>query len=239
MALNINSCKVLSLVVVFLVAAVRHTCSLSLAAGGGVTRSHKVKVQDYRKVLEHNGLSNWLVFERRDAQQGITHTEFYRRRVVHKLSRVPLLGRFFKPLAKVGIRTRSVPGQGNLEDFIRSQFNDQEQDIGLKLGLLVYMWVAPRWRGLNLGEMLLSLAVEQCQNKGDKYMLCVHDDAGSGKLVEWYRKRCFYAVPDDIVEKGLVGSLFSPPAAEITQVEGDENVEGEDKQQITPDSEEE
>lgn len=236
MTLKGSGAWLVAMLVFLLVVAWRPAYGLSLAAGDAA-RSHKVRVQDYRKLLEHNGLSNWLVFERSDVQLGITHTEFYRRRVVHKLSRVPLLGRFFKPLAKVGIRTRSVPGQGNLEDFIRAQFNDQEQDIGLKLGLLVYMWVAPRWRGLNLGEMLLSLAVEQCQNKGDKYMLCVHDDAGTGKLVEWYRKRCFYTVPDDILDKGLIGSLISPPVqAELVQAEEESGVE-EAKPQNSPDEE--
>lgn len=213
-----------------------HCLSSSFVASGG--RSQRVRVQDYRKVLERNGL-NWLVFERIDVQQGITHTEFFRRRSAQKLSRIPMIGRFFKPLAKVGIRTRSVPGQGNLEDFIWAQFNDKEKDLGLKLGLLVYMWVAPKWRGRNLGEMLLSVAVEQCQNKGDKYMLCVHDDGGSGKLVEWYRRRCFYSLPDKVLEKGLIGSLTSPPIEETeVEEEGADNLKGIDEVPYSTDEEE-
>jgi hypothetical protein len=195
-----------------------------LAFAALLSSSQKVvRVPDYRQVLERNGLHNWLVFERGDVRQGITHTEFYRRRVSYRLSRLPLLGRIFKPLAKVGIRTSSVPGQGGMEDFIRTLFNDfndktaKEREASMKLGLLVYMWVAPRWRGMNLGEMLLGLAVEQCTNKGDKYMLCVHDDQGSGKLVEWYRQRNFYDLPGEVLDKGLVGALVPPsPAAAPT-----------------------
>ena len=166
-----------------------------------------VKVADYRKCMVSKGLKNWLAFERVDLQQGITHTEFFRNPVVYRISRLPLLGRLFKPLAKVGIRTRSIPSQGSLEKYIKWQFNDSETDLSLKLGLLVYMWVAPKWRGRNLGDMLLSIAVEQCLNKGDKYMLCVHDDQGSGKLVAWYRQRCFEILPKDVLDKGMIGML--------------------------------
>ena len=227
---SMKSSLVVNLLVVLVALLTNVYCLSSMFAGGA--RYNKVKVQDYRRVLENKGLSNWLAFERSDVQQGITHTEFYRRHSVQRLSRVPLIGRFFKPLAKVGIRTRSVPGQGNMEEFIRDQFNDKEKDIGLKLGLLVYMWVAPKWRGRNLGDMLLSVAVEQCQEKGDKYMLCVHDDTGSGKLVEWYKRRSFHPLPGTILEKGLIGSLCSPPAeSEIdltgltftTEAEGNHN----------------
>ena len=166
-----------------------------------------VRVTDYRKCMAKKGLNNWLTFERVDLQQGITHTEFFRSPVVYRMSRIPILGKIFKPLAKVGIRTRSVPSQGSLEEYIKRQFDDSESDLSLKLGLLVYMWVAPKWRGRKLGDMLLSIAVEQCLSKGDKYMLCVHDDEGSGKLVEWYKQRCFEVVPEEILDKGLIGML--------------------------------
>lgn len=168
-----------------------------------------VKVTDYRQCMANKGLSNWLTFERHDLQQGITHTEFFRSPVAYRISRLPILGKIFKPLAKVGIRTRSVPSQGSLEEYIKKQFNDSEPNLSLKLGLLVYMWVAPRWRGRKLGDMLLSIAVEQCLSKGDKYMLCVHDDQGSGKLVEWYKHRRFEVMPTDVLDKGLICMLRS------------------------------
>lgn len=172
-----------------------------------ISHSAVVSLLDYRKVIAKNGLRNWLPFERRDELQGITHTEFFRSPLVYRISRFPLLGRIFKPLAKVGIRTRSVPPQEAMRNYLKEQFND-ESDISIKLGLLVYMWVAPKWRGRKLGDMLLSLAVEQCLNKGDKYLLCVHDDKGSGKLIEWYKKRQFHCIPSELCEKGLIGQLF-------------------------------
>ena len=63
-----------SLVVNLLVVLVIVTnvyCLSSMFAGGA--RYNKVKVQDYRRVLENKGLSNWLAFERSDVQQGITY----------------------------------------------------------------------------------------------------------------------------------------------------------------------
>ena len=106
-----------------------------------------------------------------------------------------------------GCGGKRILGKHANRTAVGRQFDDSESDLSLKLGLLVYMWVAPKWRGRKLGDMLLSIAVEQCLSKGDKYMLCVHDDEGSGKLVEWYKQRCFEVVPEEILDKGLIGML--------------------------------
>lgn len=65
------------------------------------------------------------------------------------------------------------------------------QDGKYQVGSFVYMWVKPMWRGseYRLGDALLQEGKLFCKSKGDKFMLLVHDDNGSGKLINYYRNR--------------------------------------------------
>jgi len=75
-----------------------------------------------------------------------------------------------------------------------------------KIGLLVYMWVAPRYRKQGMGDMVLAKAISACLSKGDQFLLMVHDDSGSGRLIDWYKQRGFVSTLN-VLEKGLIGRL--------------------------------
>lgn len=79
------------------------------------------------------------------------------------------------------------------------------------IGLFVYMWVDPLYRNKQkkkyaLGDYLLQYGMDYCRQKGDQYMLLVHDDNGRGKLIEYYQRRGFVQV-DELLEKGMICKL--------------------------------
>lgn len=73
------------------------------------------------------------------------------------------------------------------------------------MGLMIYMWVHPTIRGSDhrLGDALLGWIKQQCREKGDTHLLLVHDDNGSGRLIEYYKQRGFQPI-FDFVEKGMI-----------------------------------
>jgi hypothetical protein len=82
----------------------------------------------------------------------------------------------------------------------------------LKIGLFVYMWINPLFRrngnlqNNELGDYLLDYGKNICRSLGGTFMLLVHDDKGSGRLVDYYRKKGFTAIFDD-VENGMLCEL--------------------------------
>jgi len=158
-----------------------------------------------------------MVERREDTKdRQLLHLEVFRKYWPARLLRALPLWFRPKPLAKTGIRTDSVRSSDVMRHRIEELFVNaeskqeqavEEQALAPLLGLFVYMWVHPSWRSKGLGDVLLDMAKAACAaRRNTKYMLLVHDDNGSGKLVRYYEQRGFHAV-FDIVDKGLICSL--------------------------------
>ena len=116
-----------------------------------------------------------------------------------------------KPVAKVGIRPEPASSE-SMDALIEGIFHaDAATSIASsssirKVGIFVYMWVDPLYRGKHLGLELLRRARDKCLCMGCEYMLIVHDDQGSGKLVEYY-KQCGFVPIFDYLDKGMLCDL--------------------------------
>lgn len=88
----------------------------------------------------------------------------------------------------------------------------QSINPNLKVGLFVYMWINPLFRkngnlqNNKLGDFLLDYGKNVCRSLGGTFMLLVHDDKGSGKLVDYYRNKGFISIFDD-VDNGMLCEL--------------------------------
>ena len=108
-----------------------------------------------------------------------------------------------KPLFKAGIR--SCPASTiSMDTLLGNLYNDDRENI--LVGVLVYMWVQPYLRNNRLGDFLLQLVTEESLLLGYEYLLLVHDDQGSGKLVEFYQRRGFFKI-FNFVNKGMIAKL--------------------------------
>eukprot|EP01031_Cornospumella_fuschlensis_P032440 gene32440-39228_t len=118
--------------------------------------------------------------------------------------------KLFRPLAKMGIRTYSTKSTSYLEESVNLTFgatsNSLDGESGYNIGIFVYMYVAPALRGLGIGEILLDAGKDACRAKQDKYMLLIHDDNGSGKLIKYYQDRGFRGI-DSFLPKGMLCCL--------------------------------
>jgi hypothetical protein len=74
------------------------------------------------------------------------------------------------------------------------------------VGLFVYMWIAPILRKRQLGDILFEKGKQMCRDLGAGFMILVHDDDGSGKLIEYYKDRNFKPI-FDVIDKGMLGKL--------------------------------
>jgi len=74
------------------------------------------------------------------------------------------------------------------------------------VALFVYMWVDPKYRKQNYGDTLLTYAMGMCRERGDEYMLLVHDDDGTDRLVNYYIKRGFVPI-FNFIDKGMIYKL--------------------------------
>ena len=74
------------------------------------------------------------------------------------------------------------------------------------VGLFVYMWIAPTLRRRQLGDILFEKGKQMCRELGAGFMILVHDDDGSGKLIEYYKDRNFEPI-FDVIDKGMLGRL--------------------------------
>lgn len=74
------------------------------------------------------------------------------------------------------------------------------------VALFVYMWVDPKYRKQNFGDYLLTYAMNMCRERGDKYMLLLHDDDGTSRLVNYYIKKGFVPI-FNFIEKGMIYKL--------------------------------
>lgn len=129
-----------------------------------------------------------------------------------RLSRMfPKALRPIRPLAKAGIRSYSVPAvKGDAMHKAVGGGGGEEEGELISVGLLVYMFVHPSLRGKGLGDALLAQCLEGCKQQKSTHMLLVHDDQGSGKLVEFYKQRGFKDVSKVLgLEKAMLISLLS------------------------------
>lgn len=107
-----------------------------------------------------------------------------------------------KPIiAKTGYRPDSTLSTENLDIVLMNEFNEVEKQV--PIAIFVYMWVAPEFRGKGFGDFLLQRVIKECIDRGDKYMIIVHDDNGSGKLIEYYKKRNFREI-FEFLDKGMI-----------------------------------
>ena len=74
------------------------------------------------------------------------------------------------------------------------------------VGLFVYMWITPTLRRRNLGDILLEKGKGLCAELGANFMILVHDDDGTGKLIDYYARRGFRPI-FDVIDKGMLGML--------------------------------
>jgi GNAT superfamily N-acetyltransferase len=109
-----------------------------------------------------------------------------------------------KPLAKVGIRMQPSTSK-YMDKLLQDIFNESSNEIPVTV--FVYMWVSPLYRKQQLGDYLLHLAQQQSLEKNVQYMLIVHDDQGSGKLLEYYKERGFVPI-FDFIDKGMIKKLL-------------------------------
>lgn len=162
-------------------------------------------------------IRNLIITERIETnEKNILHTEIYNSNNAFSSKMLPAFLRA-KPTAKSGIRTFSS-SSSMMDLTINEVFTDislQTEDHSdvdfkvngrFKIGLMVYMWVHPDYRGSNLGDLLLKKIYNDCIKKGDQFLLIVHDDNGSGKLIEYYLKRGFVRI-DSMVPKGMIKKL--------------------------------
>jgi len=107
-------------------------------------------------------------------------------------------------IAKTGYRPNSSISTSNLDEILREEFNETQSN--LPIAIFVYMWVDPEFRGNGFGDYLLQRVIKQCIERKDKYMIIVHDDNGSGRLIEYYKKRNFYPI-FHFLDKGMICKL--------------------------------
>jgi len=150
--------------------------------------------------------NNILMFRRVDKNR-ILHFEFYNKSwYLPLIMRIPLLLRP-KPLLKGGMRTFTTTSN-EMDLVIQETFKDiadsSDSTTTKNVALMVYMWVSPRLRGLNYGDILLSNIITEARSKlKAEFLLIVHDDNGSGKLIKYYQDRGFVPIFRKI-DKGML-----------------------------------
>ena len=87
-----------------------------------------------------------------------------------------------------------------------SKKNMEENEKLLLVGLFVYAWITPTLRRRFFGNVLLACGEEMCRELGADFMILVHDDDGSGRLISYYEKKGFIPIFDTI-EKGMIGII--------------------------------
>lgn len=149
--------------------------------------------------------SHWYMMRRYERNSDLLHFEFREKpkslsTFLDFLAPFPLKS---KPLAKVGIRSKPSYSK-KMDELISSLFGDERENIPVTV--FVYMWVNPQYRGQSIGEHLLSVAIEESSRKEIQYMLIVHDDQGSGKLVNYYETRGFVPIYQ-LLDKAMLKKL--------------------------------
>ena len=165
--------------------------------------------------------TSFYVSTRDDTSKAIRHCELYSKQLWYSWF-MQFLPSWWpaslrpKPCAKAGVRSYVTPSVGSMEDVIRDLYfnNRSSNDISNGtppptssiIGILVYMWVKPSLRGCRIGDYLLHHCVQTLRSLHATHMLLVHDDNGSGKLVNYYQQRGFHAI-FTYLDKAMIGKL--------------------------------
>lgn len=179
---------------------------ISIDACIGATK----KTATYRLICHASSSkdSNNLTMFRRVDKNKILHFEYYNDRWYYPLiARMPFLRP--KPLLKGGMRT-FITTSNEMDELIEATFNESDEfkeSTARSVALMVYMWVSPELRGLSYGDLLLSNIITEARSSLEaEYLLIVHDDNGSGKLINYYKDRGFIPIFDKIL-KGMILKL--------------------------------
>lgn len=149
--------------------------------------------------------SHWYMLRRYEPDADLVHFEFREKptnifTLLDYLAPIPLKS---KALAKVGFRSQPSSSK-KMDTLIQSLFADNRTEIPVTV--FVYMWVNPLWRGQQIGHSLLSLAIEESLKRGVSYMIIVHDDQGSGKLIQYYESKGFIPIYE-LLDKAMLKKL--------------------------------
>lgn len=109
------------------------------------------------------------------------------------------------PIGKVGMRPQSASTKA-MDKCIQNCFGIEKKDV--PVGVLVYMWVDPDFRGNGIGLILLECVKKRCLEKGMEYLLLIHDDDGSGRLITFYEKQGFQEI-FSFIEKGMLAKILA------------------------------
>jgi GNAT superfamily N-acetyltransferase len=134
----------------------------------------------------------------------IFHVELYQPSPLAKVIRSVPLNVRPKPQAKTGIRAY-ISSSSAMDSLIAAAF-DENSSVNIPVAIFVYMWVQPDLRGNKIGDFLLETGKNLCRSVGARYMIIVHDDDGSGKLISYYERRGFIPI-FDFLEKGMICRL--------------------------------
>lgn len=133
-------------------------------------------------------------FPRFNEKKQLVTYEIYEKNVPVWLRASPLTPHIIKPIAKTNLRTytASTPRMNEAIEKIFHQWEGQrESERSYKIGLFVSMSVQQKFRKQGFGDLLLRWGQFKCKELGCDYMLLVHDDKGSGRLVRYYEERGF------------------------------------------------
>lgn len=115
-----------------------------------------------------------------------------------------------KPIGKAGMRTYGAKATTEMKRIIFEMFpSTLEVDSSVEhptIGVFIFMFVESRRRGENIGDILLQLSFIECAKNRYNYMLLVHDDNGSGKLIQYYKNRGFKSI-HEFISKGMLLKL--------------------------------
>ena len=107
---------------------------------------------------------------------------------------------------------KNTNNENHIKNENRNEINNKNNNDNNKnkknnlIGLFVYAWIKPSLRGMFFGDILLECGSDMCRHIGADYMILVHDDNGSGRLISYYEKKDFIPVFDTI-EKGMIGII--------------------------------
>jgi GNAT superfamily N-acetyltransferase len=104
-------------------------------------------------------------------------------------------------IAKVGIRPVAASST-SMDKLIKEIYHITDRKA-FQICVLVYMWVDPIFRAQNIGIKLIERAKDYCNIHNYEYILLVHDDNGSGKLIDYYRKNGFIDIFPKL-DKGMI-----------------------------------
>ena len=82
-----------------------------------------------------------------------------------------------------------------------------------RVAVAISVFVDPEHRARGLGDVMFRASMRACAAAGYGWMLFVHQDNGSGRLVAWYEAMGFRRVPEDNalgISRGMLGPLPAP-----------------------------